>query len=237
MTSFTPLKPADDSVAEFEPQPPAPAKRPSRWSLTNWPVRWKVFAIVLVPLILAATFGGMRIYSSATQATDLRRAADRAELVPAVESYMAALEGAIVTGTEGSDPQAAVASFDARKSDLRQRMDSTDLVADVRLSINTLLDYGQELVNKVMSNSINLRQRVTTYVPLLLTAETAIIGSVRSDDDNVQLQAEALSRGIGARGQMAMQQMLVTRGGDMPEPELRTSMITWRVPSRRQSPE
>ena len=129
------------------------------------------------------------------------------------------------------------ASFDARKSDLRQRMDSTDLVADVRLSINTLLDYGQELVNKVMSNSINLRQRVTTYVPLLLTAETAIIGSVRSDDDNVQLQAEALSRGIGARGQMAMQQMLVTRGGDMPEPELRTSMITWRVPSRRQSPE
>ena len=65
MTSFTPLKPADDSVVEFEPQPPAPANRPSRWSLTNWPVRWKVFAIVLVPLILAATFGGMRIYVGA----------------------------------------------------------------------------------------------------------------------------------------------------------------------------
>ena len=37
--------------------PAAPAKRPSRWSPANWPVRWKVLAIVLVPLLLAGGFG------------------------------------------------------------------------------------------------------------------------------------------------------------------------------------
>ncbi len=83
------------------PEPKPPAKRPPRWSLTNWQVRWKVIALALVPLLLAGTFGGLRIYASATEAADLRRAGDRAELIPPVESYMAA---ALVTQqSEGVD--------------------------------------------------------------------------------------------------------------------------------------
>jgi len=55
MTAFSQLKKADGTVVDFEPKQPPPAKRPSRWSIANWPVRWKVFAIVLVPLVLAGT--------------------------------------------------------------------------------------------------------------------------------------------------------------------------------------
>jgi signal transduction histidine kinase len=226
MTAFTQLKQADGTLVDFETKAAPPAKRPSRWSLSNWPVRWKVFAIVLVPLVLAGTFGGLRIYAAVNEASDLRRAADRAELVPAIVTYMAALEGAMVAGTEGGDTQSALSQYDTRKSELGQRLEDTDVVSDVRLATNTLLEYGQDLVNKVMSNAIDLRTRVTTYAPLLLTSETAITGSVRSDDQSVRLQAEALSRAVGARGQMAMQQMLVNRGVDLPEPEVRTSMIT-----------
>ena len=226
MTAFSQLKQADGTLVDFEPKATPPAKRPSRWSLSNWPVRWKVFAIVLVPLVLAGTFGGLRIYASVTEASDLRRAADRAEMVPPIVNYMAALESAMVAGTEGGDTHAALTEYDTRKAELTQRLSDTDVVSDVRLATNTLLDYGQDLVNKVMSNSIDIRTRVTTYAPLLLTSETAITGSVRSDEQSVQLQGEALSRAVGARGQMAMQQMLVNRGVDLPEPELRTSMIT-----------
>ncbi len=107
MTAFAQHTPMEDAVADFEPTPPPPAKRPSRWSLTNWPVRGKVLAIALVPLVLAAVFGGMRIYTSTVTARDLRLAADRAELIPAIESYMSALEGVVVTGTEGGDTEAA----------------------------------------------------------------------------------------------------------------------------------
>jgi signal transduction histidine kinase len=226
MTAFSQLKQSDGTVVDFERKAAPPPKRPSRWALTNWPVRWKVFAIVLVPLVLAATFGGLRIYASTTEAGDLRRAADSAEMVPAIVSYMEALEGAIVAGTEGGDTAAALTDYDASKAELGRRLADTDVIPDVRLATNTLLDYGQDLVNRVMSNAIDLRARVMTYAPLLLTSETAITGSVRSDDPNVRLQAEALSRAVGARGQMSMQQMLVNRGGEFPEPELRTSMIT-----------
>ena len=118
MTALSQLKQADGTLVDFQPKAAPPAKRPSRWSLTNWPVRWKVFAIVLVPLVLAGTFGGLRIYASVTDASDLRRAADRAEMVPAIVNYMAALEGAMVAGTEGGDTQAALTAYDTRKSEL-----------------------------------------------------------------------------------------------------------------------
>ncbi|MBB2771081.1 MULTISPECIES: ATP-binding protein [Mycolicibacterium] len=204
----------------------APPKRPSRWSPANWPVRWKVLAIVLVPLVLAGVFGGARIAANVDQAGELRLAAERAELIPDINGYMAAMENVVVAATQGQQTESALAEYDTAKATLRQQLAATDVVPDVRLAVTNLLDLGQDLVNKVTANAVDLRQRVITYAPLLLTAETAITGSARGDDQDVQMRAEALSRAIGARGQMAMQQMLVTRGGEVPEPELRTAMIT-----------
>nr|WP_026256368.1 HAMP domain-containing sensor histidine kinase [Mycobacterium sp. 155] len=225
MTAFTQLKQADGTVVEFTPAPYVPAERPSRWSPANWPVRGKVLAIVLVPLILAVVFGGLRIYGSSVEASRLRLAADRAELIPDIDKYMAALEGVMVAATEGGDSQTALADFNARKTDLRQRTDSTQVADDVGQSVNSLLDKGQELVGAVTTNAVDLRTQVMEYGSLLLTAETAVTGSVRTDDQDVQLKADALSRAIGARGQMMMQRLLVTRGDDLPESELRNSMI------------
>ncbi len=202
------------------------ARRPSRWAPANWPVRAKVLAIVAVPLVLAGVFGGLRVDAALTDAAELRVAAQRAQMVPAVVDYLGALEGAMVTATEGGDPQAALAAFETRHRELQQRLDATDVEDPVRLATNTLLDYGQDLIGKVTTNAIDLRSRVTTYAPLLITAETAITGLVATDDQDVRSEGEALARAVGARGQMAMQQMLVNRGGDLPEPELRSSMIT-----------
>lgn len=219
----------DHGVVPGQPEPPvnvAPAKRPSRLSPANWPVRWRVFAIALVPLVLAAVFGGLRVYSSATEARDLRLASQRAQLIPAVDTYMSALEDAMVTMTAGGDGAAALDEYNTQRDQLQQRLDNTSVVDDVRLSVNTLLNYGQELLTKVEANDIDLRQRVTTYTPLLLTAETAISGSVGGvSSEDVRVDAEGLSRAIGARGQMAVQQMLIDAGAQISEPELRTSLI------------
>jgi signal transduction histidine kinase len=227
MTAFSQLKQADGTLVDFEPkakQPPA--KRPSRWSIANWPVRWKVFAIVLVPLVLAGTFGGLRIYSSVTQAADLRRAADRAEMVPAIESYMASLDAAMLASSTGGNTQAALTKFDASRQALQRRLANSDIEPDVGKGVNTMIGAGQALMDKVTSNTIGLRDRVTGYAPILLTAEDAINGSVRVDDERIRAETLGLSRAIGARGQMMMQQLLVNLGGELPDPQLRTSMIT-----------
>ncbi|HEX2286433.1 MAG TPA: HAMP domain-containing protein, partial [Mycobacterium sp.] len=226
MTAFSQLKQADGTLVNFEPKTAPPAKRPPRWSLANWPVRWKVFAIVLVPLVLAGTFGGFRIYSSATEASDLRLAADRAEMVPAIESYMAALEGAMLASSTGGDTHSAVATFDTSRQELQRRLADTDVAADVRQGVTTLVDGGQALVEKVASNTIGLRDLIQAYALLLLPAEDAINGSVRVDNERILAETMGLSRAIGARGQMMMLKLTITRGAEMAEPELRTAMIT-----------
>ncbi|WP_081633565.1 sensor histidine kinase [Mycobacterium sp. 360MFTsu5.1] len=204
----------------------APAKRPSRFAPSNWPVAWKVFAIAFVPLVLAGTFGGMRIYSGWTDAADLRRAADRAEMVPAIENYMATFDAALLATSTGGDAQQALTAYDESKRRLQHRLTETDVATDVGTGVKTLLDGGQGLLNKVAANSIGLRERVTLYAPILLTAEDTITGSVRIDDEKIRAQTQGLSRAVGARGQMMMQQLLVTLGGELPDNELRSSMTT-----------
>ena len=183
MTTFTQQELVDGLVEDEDAQASAPTKRPSRWSLKNWPVRWKVFAIVLVPLILAGAFGGLRIYSNAIEARDLQRAADRVEMVPAIVSYMNALNGAMLAQSNGGDTQAAIGTFDSSRAELQRRLnDSPDVPPDVDKGVTSMLEGGQALLDKVTSNSIGLRDRITLYAPILRTSEDAITGSVRVGD-------------------------------------------------------
>ncbi|BBY57411.1 sensor histidine kinase [Mycolicibacterium sarraceniae] len=204
----------------------APAKRPSRWSLRNWPVRGKVFAIVAVPLVLALVFAGTRLWNEFNSERDLQVAADRVEMIPVIESYVSAVEGVLLAYSSGEDTQGKANTFDKAKATLQNKLNSTDVAPDVRTGVANLLTGGQQLIGAVSANAIGLRERIATYAPILLTAEDAINGSVRLDDEKLRAQTLGLSRAVGARGQMLMQQMLVKQGGDVAEPELRTSMIT-----------
>jgi len=222
MTSFdSPFDqtPPDDGLDE-------PVRKPARWALSNWPVGAKVFAIAVVPLALAGTLGGLRIHDGWTRASDLRLAADRAHMVPAIENYMAGLDAALLANSTGGDTAAANATFDAGKSALADRLADTDVAPDVRSGVTTILGGGQGLLDKIAAGGLGLRERVTGYAPILLTAEDAINGSVRIGDATARAQTQGLSRAVGARGQMMMQQLLVNQGAELPDSELRNSMTT-----------
>jgi len=204
----------------------ARAKRPPTWSPSNWPVTYKVLAIVLVPLVLATAFGVLRIKDAMANSGDLKLAAARADVLPAITKYMSALDVALLASSTGRDVDGAKKNYEARKYELQTRLGDTNVIADVRSGVSTLLNGGQGLLDKVADNSIGLRDRVTTYAPILLTAEDVINASVRVEDERIRAEAQGLSRAVGARGQMTMQEIMVTRGADLPEPQLRTSMMT-----------
>jgi signal transduction histidine kinase len=227
MTMFNrPATPVEAAPTGLAAVPASPGKRPPAWSPSNWPVGWKVAAIVLVPLILVVIFGGLRVNTAVSSSSGLRLAAARADLLPALTKYMSALDVALLANSTGRDVEGAKKNYDARKGELQTRLSDTDVTPDVSSGVGTLLGGGQSLLDKVADNSIGLRDRVTTYAPLLLTAEDVIDASVRVDDEQIRAQAQGLSRAVGARGQMTMQEILVTRGAELPEPQLRTSMIT-----------
>lgn len=220
----TPVAAVPPEVRGARPRPAR--RRPAAWSLSNWPVGWKVVAIAVVPLLLATVFGVLRIDAAMANSGNLRLAAARANVIPAITKYMSALDVALLASSTGRDVEGAKKNFTARKYELQSRLADTDVIPDVRSGVNTLLNGGQALLDKVLENSIGLRDRITTYAPLLLTAENAINTSVRVDSEQIRAQVQGLSRAVGARGQMTMQEILVTRGADLPEPQLRTSMIT-----------
>jgi signal transduction histidine kinase len=223
MTMFEQPVPPDETS---ENPTAAPAKRPSRWSPSNWSVRWKVVALVVIPVALAVAFGGLRVYNNVTEARDLRLAADRAGMIRPIANYTGTLESAMLAYATPADGQLARNAFDDSRSELARKLSSTNVDSDVRTGVTTLLNSGPALLDRVASNSIGLRDTVTTYAPILLTAEDAIDGSVRVNDEKIRAAAQGLSRAVGARGQMFMQKLMVNRGGELPEPELRTSMIT-----------
>lgn len=227
MTLFDHPDGVDAALDDYEEQPEVvAAKRPSRWSVRNWPVRWKVLAIALLPMLLAGVFGGLRISSALSEANRLRLVADRAEMVPAITHYMSALGDALVAASSDGDAEGARKNFENRKYELASRLSHTDVAADVRSGVGTLIERGQGLLDLVTTTGVGLREEVTGYAPILLTAEDAITGSVRVDSERIRSQTEALSRAVGARGQMMMQELLVNRGGELPDPELRSSMMT-----------
>lgn len=221
------VDPALDGLADRENESAAAAvKRPSRWSVRNWPVRWKVLAIALLPMLLAGVFGGLRISGALSEANRLRLVADRAEMIPAITNYMSALGDALVAASADGDAEGARKNFENRKYELQSRLSHTDVATDVRSGVGTLIERGQGLLDAVSTAGLGLREEVTGYAPILLTAEDAINGSVRLDSERIRAQTEGLSRAVGARGQMMMQELLVNRGGEVPDPELRSSMMT-----------
>ena len=177
----------------------ARAKRPRAWSLSNWPVRWKVLAIVLVPLLLATALGALRVKDAMTNSAGLRLAAARTDVLPAITQYMSALDVALLAPSTGGDVEGTKKNFQARKDELQTRLAITDVIPDVRSGVNILLNGGQALLDKVLDDSIGVRDRVTTYAPILLTAEDVINASVRVDDEQIRAQAQAGNSGDSRR--------------------------------------
>ncbi len=108
------------------------AKRPRAWALSNWPVGSKVLAIVLVPLVLATIFGGLRVEGAMAGASSLRLAAARADVIPAITKYMSALDVALLASSTGRDVEGARKNYEARKYELQTRLADTDVIPDVR---------------------------------------------------------------------------------------------------------
>ncbi|MGE5693785.1 MAG: ATP-binding protein [Candidatus Sericytochromatia bacterium] len=202
----------------------APVKRPSSWSPSNWPVAWKVLAIAVIPIVIAAAFGGLRAYQSFTDWRNSDEAAQRADMVGPIADYTGSLESALLAYSSGAEGPVARKIFDDSRAELERRLSGTAVDPDVRAAITTMLNSGPALLDRSASNSIGLIDTVTTYMPILSSTQDAIVGSVRVDDENVRTQTVGLGRAVGVRGQVFIQQLLVARGGEISDPDLRTQL-------------
>ncbi|MGN7779579.1 ATP-binding protein [Mycolicibacterium sp. 22603] len=95
MTAF----PASSTHGEMAGAATTTAKRPARWSPSNWPAAGKIVAIVAVPMLLAASLGGLHVYHSFTDSSIPDATATRDAVIVVVALLVALLIVAFIAGS------------------------------------------------------------------------------------------------------------------------------------------
>src|SRR3954447_15924576 len=85
----------------------------SRASFEGWPLRWKVAAIMVLPVLLAATFGALRIQSELSAASKLSVASGNVAIVVPAVDFVARLDGLAYAVAAAEPIEDPLKQFDA----------------------------------------------------------------------------------------------------------------------------
>ncbi|WP_199431370.1 sensor histidine kinase [Qaidamihabitans albus] len=99
----------------------------SRWRLRNWPLRTKLAAVLIIPMVTALVFGGLRALDEVNRAEEFQHTVDQVDVAAHVTNVVQALQAertlAVARIANGSGDRAAldaqVAETDAAVRDLR----------------------------------------------------------------------------------------------------------------------
>ncbi|MBA3782471.1 MAG: HAMP domain-containing protein [Nocardioides sp.] len=193
-------------------------KRPSRHgqsesplAVSAWPLRRKVALALAVPLLLAATLGGLRVAgdlqassnssASATQVTVLRPAVD---YLTAAERAMVAAQA--TTGTSEIDLGGALIDLQKAAAEISEARDTADLTTEQRYQVDVVLDLSRALREGTEDLSpgtwiAQLRQ--------LQSGVTQLITTIVNAQTDPEPRLELLSQTLAGRFSLAMQQALV----------------------------
>ncbi len=192
-------------------RPSQPGQSGSSLAVSAWPLRRKVALALAVPLLLAATLGGLRVSgdlqessnssASATQVTVLRPAVD---YLTAAERAMVAAQAA--TATSEADLGGALIDLRKAAAEIADARDTADLTTEQRYQVDVVLDLSQALRDGTENLSpgtwiAQLRQLNSGVTQLITTIVNAQI--------DPEPRLELLSQTLAGRFSLAMQQALV----------------------------
>ena len=86
------LPPAAGTVGTTHPDPGRPGSAQSRFALQNWRVRWRLAALIAVPLVTAVVLGALTISRNVSSWQTAGRVQHLAQLNSAVNTYIQAVE-------------------------------------------------------------------------------------------------------------------------------------------------
>ena len=103
----------------------------------EWSLRRKVALAVLIPIALAAVFGGLRVRNDLAEADNHASSAKRVTVLEPATAYLAAVSNAAVVSLNDGDGaqaalEAAVAEVDAAAVAFEESLDDADLTSTQR---------------------------------------------------------------------------------------------------------
>jgi len=195
-------KPARHGRAQSSPSRPL--------SVSGWPLRRKVALALMIPLILAATFGALRVRSDLIDAEDSSSSAKQVTVLRPAVDYLTAAEAAMVARYNEDDAalESALNDVKAAGKDLEGVSNSADLTPAQQRQVAVIMDLSRVLrepeANKLGPGAwiAQLRQLQSGVTQLITTIVNAQI--------DPEPRLEQLSQALAGRFSLAAQQALIT---------------------------
>ena len=133
------------------------------FSLRNWPVSWRLFAVFMLTLAMGLVFGGLRVAAAADSATQFSRVSQLASLGQQITSLIQALEDErdeTCRSVPASNPQALQRSYDA-----------TDAAATMVRALAA--GVGGSFPADIQAKVATIRSAITNLTELRDTAQTS----------------------------------------------------------------
>ena len=152
--------PAVGMVGTTHPHPRRPGPARSRFALRNWRVRWRLAALIAVPLLTAAVLGAVTIYGDVSNWQTTGRVQHLAQLNSAVVKYIQAVED------ERDYSVASTANRSGFSAELRTAQHVTDGAATevVALADDITVGGGYQLATVQAVNAVQVSVETLRFV-------------------------------------------------------------------------
>ena len=182
----------------------------------EWSLRRKVALAVLIPITLAAVFGGLRVRNDLAEADNHASSAQRVTVLEPATDYLAAVSNAAVVslktgGDAQTDLEAAVAEVDAAAVAFEESLDDADLTSTQREYAESVLTLTEDArtveLYAVDDQSIAVLRQLQISV-------NQLIASIVEDQIEPDARLQVLDQVIGGRISLAIQQFAVADDTD-----------------------
>ncbi len=180
---------------------------PQGWSFGHWPLRRKLAAAVVLPVILAFVFGGLRVKNDFDSAQQLSRAADTVLVIRPVVDYNLAVQHLAAAGSVGgSGVISAITQYESAAADLRIALKTPGIPQNVTRNAQSALSLGQAVRNaKTQSGFSDVVIDRSGNIATLLSTAVSDLGL--SDDSASAKLVVGLQDTIAAQRAMTGQQL------------------------------
>ncbi|HYZ67527.1 MAG TPA: HAMP domain-containing sensor histidine kinase [Mycobacterium sp.] len=194
----------------------------SRVSFEGWPLRWKVAAIMVLPVLLAATFGALRIQNELSAASKLGVASGNASIVvPAVE-FVERLDDLAYAAASGAPIDKPLTEFDASASTLSQLTKSAEFDPPVAAALTTASSTAKALRDEIAAGPVpqpRIAEQGDSVAGNVVSAIATTISTV--DDGAVRALADRLVNDLAAQRSLTTQRVLAAGPDFVNSDELR----------------
>lgn len=169
---------------------------------------------MVLPVVLAMTFGALRIKSELDAASELSIASGNVAIVdPAVE-FVHRVDALAVAAASGAGVPEAIAKFDADARTFSASIESGRFDAAIAAQLANAASTGRVLRDEVAAGSVphvRLAERAETVTKAVSEGLSTIVGAV--DDNAVRGAAEGLSAALAAHSSLVTQRILAAAPG------------------------